>query len=55
MNLSAIERTYRADGGWGQAAYESAMMVALLLYAYRLGERSSRRIERYANGMWPFE
>jgi transposase len=54
MNLSAIERTYRADG-WGQAVYEPAMMVTLLLYAYRLGERSSRRIERYANGMWPFE
>ena len=45
MNLTAIERTYRADG-WGQAAYEPAMMVALLLYAYCLGERSSRRIER---------
>jgi len=45
MNLTAITRTYRADG-WGQAAYEPAMMVALLLYAYCLGERSSRRIER---------
>lgn len=45
MNLTAIERTYRADG-WGQAAYEPPMMVALLLYAYCLGERSSRRIER---------
>ena len=45
MDLAAIERTYRADG-WGQAAYEPAMMVALLLYAYCLGERSSRRIER---------
>ena len=45
MNLAAITRTYRADG-WGPAAYEPAMMVALLLYAYCLGERSSRRIER---------
>ena len=45
MNLTAITRTYRADG-WGPAAYEPAMMVALLLYAYCLGERSSRRIER---------
>ena len=45
MKLTAITRTYRADG-WGQAAYEPAMMVALLLYAYCLGERSSRRIER---------
>ena len=45
MNLVAVKQTYRADG-WGQAAYEPAMMVALLLYAYCLGERSSRRIER---------
>ena len=45
MDLAKIERTYRADG-WGAAAYMPAMMVALLLYAYCLGERSSRRIER---------
>jgi transposase len=45
MNLAAMKQTYRADG-WGQAAYEPAIMVALLLYAYCLGERSSRRIER---------
>jgi transposase len=45
MDLAKIEQAYRADG-WGQAAYEPAMMVALLLYAYCLGERSSRRIER---------
>lgn len=45
MDLSAIERTYREDG-WGAAGYDPAMMVALLLYAYCLGERSSRRIER---------
>jgi transposase len=45
MDLSAIEETYRRDG-WGQAAYEPTMMVALLLYAYCLGERSSRQIER---------
>ncbi len=45
MDLSTIEETYRRDG-WGQAAYEPTMMVALLLYAYCLGERSSRQIER---------
>ncbi|MBI5411190.1 MAG: hypothetical protein HZA21_04270, partial [Nitrospirae bacterium] len=28
MDLTTIERAYRADG-WGQAAYEPAMMVAL--------------------------
>ncbi len=32
--------------GWGQAAYEPTMMVTLLLYAYCVRERSSRRIER---------
>ena len=45
LDLAAIEQAYRRDG-WGQAAYEPAMMVALLLYAYCLGERSSRQIER---------
>ena len=45
MDLAKIERTYQADG-WGRAAYEPAMMVALLLYAFCLGERSSQRIER---------
>ena len=45
MNLTTITRTYRADG-WGSAAFAPAMTVALLLYAYCLGERSSRRIER---------
>ena len=45
MDLAKIKRAYRVDG-WGAAAYTPAMMVALLLYAYCLGERSSRRIER---------
>lgn len=45
MDLKKIMQTYRSDG-WGQAAYEPTMMVALLLYAYCVGERSSRRIER---------
>src|SRR5215212_772647 len=36
---------YRADGH-GRAAHDPAMMVALLVYAYAIGERSSRRIER---------
>jgi hypothetical protein len=34
------------EDGWGRAAFEPAMMVALLLYAYAVGERSSRGIER---------
>ncbi len=34
------------DDGHGRPAHDPAMMVALLLYAYAIGERSSRRIER---------
>jgi len=44
MDLSKFYGKYRQDG-WGRAAYEPSMMVSLLLYAYCLGERSSRRIE----------
>src|SRR3954452_23586527 len=46
FDLAAFYRAYRADG-WGRAAHEPAMLVALLLYAYATGERSSRRIERH--------
>ena len=45
MDLSAFYRKYRLDGK-GQAAYEPSMMVSLLLYAYSLGFRSSREIEK---------
>src|SRR5215207_9566810 len=45
MDLSAFVAAYRVDGH-GRAAHDPAMMVALLLYAYAIGERSSRRIER---------
>jgi transposase len=45
MDLSAVYAEYRADGH-GRAAHDPAMMVALLLYAYAVGERSSRGIER---------
>lgn len=45
MDLSAFYGRYR-DDGWGRAAYAPEMMVALTLYSYCLGERSSRRIER---------
>src|SRR3954469_4148299 len=45
MDLSAFYAVYRVDGH-GRAAHEPSMMVALLLYAYAIGERSSRRIER---------
>ena len=45
LDLDAFMVAYRADGRGG-AAYEPAMMVALLVYAYCVGERSSRRIQR---------
>jgi len=45
LNLSAFYKRRRADG-WGRAAYDPAMMVALLIYAYATGTRSSRMIER---------
>lgn len=44
MDLSRFYAKYRQDG-WGRAAYDPSMMVTLLLYAYCMGERSSRRIE----------
>ena len=40
LDLSAFLADYREDG-WGRAAFDPAMMVALLLYAYAVGERSS--------------
>jgi transposase len=45
FDLSAFVARYRADGRGG-AAYHPAMMVALLVYAYAVGERSSRSIQR---------
>jgi transposase len=45
IDLAAFLAGYRQDG-WGRAAHDPAMMVALLLYVYAIGERSSRRIER---------
>src|SRR5918995_1190533 len=45
LGLSSLYRAYR-DDGHGRAALDPAMMVALLLYAYAIGVRSSRAIER---------
>ena len=45
LDLAEFYGAYRADGH-GRAAHEPAMMVALLLYSYALGQRSSRAIER---------
>ena len=45
FDLTPFYAAYRADGV-GQAAFHPQMMVALLLYAYCQGVRSSRQIER---------
>ena len=45
MDLAPFYGAYREDGH-GRAAHDPAMMVALLLYAYATGRRSSRVIER---------
>jgi transposase len=45
FDLAAFYGVYRADGH-GRPAHDPGMMVALVLYAYAVGERSTRRIER---------
>jgi transposase len=45
MNLDRFREAYRL-GAAGRPAFDPAMMVALLLYAYARGNRSSRGIER---------
>jgi len=45
MDLAAFHASYR-DDGWGRAAHDPAMMVGLFVYAYAIGVRSSRAIER---------
>jgi transposase len=44
MDLGAFYGAYRQDGH-GRAAFDPALMVTLLLYAYARGTRSSRAIE----------
>ena len=45
LDLGEFRSRYRADGH-GRAAFDPEMMVALLLYGYCQGERSSRVIEK---------
>jgi transposase len=45
LDLAAFYGRYRQDG-WGRPAYDPAVMVALVLYAYAVGVRSARAIER---------
>jgi transposase len=45
LDLSQFYASYRSDG-WGGAAHDPKMMVALYIYAYSIGVRSARAIER---------
>jgi transposase len=45
LDLQDFYGAYRGDGRGG-SVYDPAMMLAVLVYAYCTGERSSRRIER---------
>jgi transposase len=45
LDLDAFYASYRSDGH-GRAAHDPKMMLTLLTYAYCVGERSSRGIER---------
>src|SRR5215218_1190396 len=45
LDVGSFYADYR-DDGHGRAAHEPKMMVSLLAYAYAVGERSSRGIER---------
>lgn len=45
LDTSAFHRG-RVQSGAGRRAYDPDMLLALLMYAYASGERSSRRIER---------
>ena len=45
LDLGAFYSAYRSDG-WGAAAHDPQMMVALLVYAYAIGVRWARGIER---------
>jgi len=46
IDLQPFYKKYRTDG-IGNSAFNPSMMVALLIYSYCTGERSSRRIEKY--------
>ncbi len=45
LDFSRFEAAYRGDGQ-GRPAYDPRLIASVLLYAYAVGERSSRAIER---------
>ena len=46
LDIGELERATRRRGGAGAAGYDPRMLLALLVYAYCQGVRSSRQIER---------
>ena len=53
MDLTAFHAAHRIDG-CGQKAHHPEIMLAVLLYAYCQGERSSRKIERLCQESVPY-
>ena len=53
MDLSAFHAAHRADGK-GQKAHHPELMLAVLLYGYCHGERSSRQLERLCQESVPY-
>ena len=53
MDLSPFHAAYREDGK-GQKAHHPELMVAVLLYGYCHGERSSRQLERRCRESVPY-
>jgi len=53
MDISPFYAKYRSNGQ-GSAAWHPNLMVALLLYAYCHGERSSRKIEKLCEESVPY-
>jgi transposase len=45
LDLAAFYRAHR-DDGHGHPAYDPKLLLGVLLYAYAIGVRSSRQIER---------
>jgi transposase len=52
LDLAPFYGAYRHDGH-GRAAHDPAMMVALLLYAYAIGERPRGGSSGAASRTWP--
>jgi len=53
MDLSAFHAAYRSDGK-GQQAHHPEIVLAVLLYGYCHGERSSRQLERLCEESVPY-